>query len=137
MKSAKMVFISFSAILVLLTACSAAGDQSTAKAELFMMGENGEQVLIEPVETEEALTERALEVMGRLEEEPYIESALLTVSPSPEDEALLCFQANLRGSQLDTHVDEILSVVTQGTDAWDTGNSSLLDASTGQFLPLS
>lgn len=137
MKLIKIFVLSFFVSTFLLTGCSAAGDQSTAKTELFMMGENGEQILIEPVETEEALTERALEVMGRLEEEPYIESALLTVSPSPEDEALLCFQANLRGSQLDTHVDEILSVVTQGTDAWDTGNSSLLDASTGQFLPLS
>jgi hypothetical protein len=137
MKSIQSVLCFFFAASLLLTSCSTSNHQSNASAELSMIGENGEHIPVEPAVTDASLTDRALEVSSQLEAQPYIETALIVFSPSPEDEAQLCFQANLRGSQLDAHADEIWSIATQGLDAFDAENSAILDASTGQLLPLS
>lgn len=111
-------------MFLLLGGCS--NSDATASAVL-KEGSGGSDEVIEPSEKDTSLEDKSIELTSLLEEQEYIELAIVDLNNNSEDKTKICFFVTLAGDQLSEHIDEILTLVTQDTDNIDMENSYILD----------
>lgn len=119
--------VSILCVVFLITGCSETAEGPSAS--LYKEGTG----VVEPIEKDEWLVNKSLEIADILEEQDYIELAIVDYSYAPESETEICFHVNLDGEQLSDHIDAILSILTQDIDNLDMEDSYIMDV-TGAYI---
>lgn len=132
-----IVFIvSILCVVFLITGCSETAEGPSASASLYKEG-TGVVEPIEPIEKDAWLINRSMEIEGILEEQDYIELAVVDYSYAPESETEICFNVILDGEQLSDHIDAILSIITQDIDNLVMEDSYIMDVTGAYIYPQS
>lgn len=130
-----VVFIvSILCVVFLITGCSKTAEGPSASASLYKEG-TGIVEPIEPIEKDDWLINKSMEIVGILEAQDYIELAIVNYSYAPESETEICFHVTLDGEQLSKHIDAILSILTQDIDNLDMEDSYILDVTGASIYP--
>lgn len=107
----------------LLTGCS----ESPSASATLEKENDGEREIVEPIEVEAWMKDKAIEATSLLEKQEYISMAIVLYLPSPSDKSKIYFAVSLDGDNLNDHVDDILTMVTQDLDNIDLENSYIFD----------
>lgn len=110
-------------IVFLLTGCS----QSPSASATLEKENDGKREIVQLIEVEAWMKDKAIEVTSLLEKQEYISMATVSYLSSPSDESKIYFAVSLDGDNLNDHVDDILTMVTQDLDNIDLKNSYIFD----------
>ncbi len=122
-KSCKKIVFLICCILSFCVACSNTNKSPEVTASLT----TSDGTEIEPIEVSDYMKEKAIKVGNLLEEQDYIEIAIVSFSYSPDDETKICFNAVIDGKQLNEHIEEIVSFIVQDLENCDIKNSCIID----------
>lgn len=99
----------------------------TVQAEMAVVNEDGSLETVEPMEQEQWMVDKSLELQKILEEKNYVETAVVSISYSDSGYSDVKFSIMLAGVELQTHKEELLSLVMQSIENADLESSYMID----------
>ena len=134
------VMISISTVILLIFACSCS-NQAQVSNSLMQINEDGTMTEIESIKTEGGnlsdsdIVALGTEIDSLLQELDYIEDSTVILSYYPGNTETLCFQACLRGENLDGYIGKILDVIEGKMGSCDLEHSSIVDSDGNYYSP--